>query len=143
MLNKTPRIEGGFTLVELMVVILIVALLTAMLVPLLQGRIDRAKWSEAQTAAGMIRRAIRSYAAAAGIPAARDLANTSLDDAHTRDLLGFHEHDCEGTYFESGDYTITSVGEDGFAAITVTGGSKTSSPAGSYALQTDGSWKKL
>lgn len=139
-LHKMPQIGGGFTLTELMVVILIVAILAAVTVPFLQGRIDEAKWSEACTAAGTIRVAVRTYAGGSGVTAAQALVGTDLGDADTRALIGFHSQDCEGTYFVPGDYTVTSVGADGVAVITVTGGSKANSPTGSYALQADGSW---
>jgi prepilin-type N-terminal cleavage/methylation domain-containing protein len=132
----------GFTLVELMVVILIVAILAAVAIPLLQGRIDEAKWSEASTAAGTIRVAIRTYAAETSIATAQGLVDTNLGDANTQAVLGFHSQDCEGTYFEPSDYTITSIDANGIGVITVSGGSKANSPTGSYVLQTDGTWVK-
>jgi prepilin-type N-terminal cleavage/methylation domain-containing protein len=139
---QTPKIQCGFTLTELMVVILIVAVLAAVLVPFLQGRIDEAKWSEACTAAGTIRVAVRAYAAGAGLTATQALVGKNLGDENTQDLLGFQAQGCEGTYFESDDYTITSIGADGMAVITVTGGSKANSPTGSFVLRADGTWEK-
>jgi type II secretory pathway pseudopilin PulG len=116
--------------------------LAAVVVPILQGRIDEAKWSEACITAGSIRRVIRSYAGGSGITTAKALEGTNLGDANTQALLGFESQDCEGIYFESEDYTITSIGADGIAVITVTGGSKANSPSGSYILQVDGTWEK-
>ena len=141
-MDQTPIIRGGFTLMELMVVIFIVAILAAVLVPFLQGRIDEAKWSEACTAAGTIRVAVRAYAAGSGITEARALVGKNLGDENTQDLLGFQAQDCEGTYFEPDDYIITSIGADGMAVITVTGGSKANSPTGSFVLRADGTWEK-
>ncbi len=132
----------GFTLVELMVVILIVAILAAVATALLQGRIDEAKWSEASAAAGTIRVAIRTYAAETSIAIAQGLVGKDLGDANTQALLGFDPQDCEGTYFEPSDYTITSIDANGIGVITVSGGSKANSPTGTYALQTDGTWVK-
>jgi prepilin-type N-terminal cleavage/methylation domain-containing protein len=132
----------GFTLVELMVVILIVAILAAVTTSLLQGRIDEAKWSEASAAAGTIRVAIRTYAAETSIATAQGLVDTNLGNTNTQAVLGFHPQDCEGNYFEPSDYTITSIDANGIGVITVSGGSKASSPTGSYVLQTDGSWVK-
>ena len=63
----------GFTLVELMVVILIVGILAAVAIPLMQGRIDKAKWSEANATAGTIRTAVRAYSAETDVATAQTL----------------------------------------------------------------------
>jgi type IV pilus assembly protein PilA len=132
----------GFTLVELMVVILIVGILAAVAIPLMQGRIDKAKWSEANATAGTIRTAIRAYAAETSVGTAQLLAGSNLGVAATQAALGFSATDCEGTYFESNDYAIDSVNANGIAAITVSGGSKADSPTGSYTLSVAGAWTK-
>ena len=132
----------GFTLVELMVVILIVGILAAVAIPLMQGRIDKAKWSEANATAGTIRTAIRAYSAETSVATAALLVGSNLGVAATQAALGFGVNDCEGTYFESNDYVITAVSATGIATITVSGGSKTDSPAGSYQLTLAGAWTK-
>jgi len=57
----------GFTLIELMVVILIVAILAAVAIPILTARIDAAKWSEGKAMMGTIATAIRAYYAEHGL----------------------------------------------------------------------------
>ncbi len=131
----------GFTLVELMVVILIVGILAAVAIPLMQGRIDKAKWSEANAAAGSIRTAVRAYAAETSVGTAQGLAGKALSDTDTQAALGFNSSDLEGTYFTAANYVITSVDSSGVAVITVTA-SKSNAPSGSYQLETDGDWVK-
>ena len=132
----------GFTLVELMVVILIVGILAAVAIPLMQGRIDKAKWSEANATAGTIRTAVRAYSAETDVATAQTLIGTTLADADTQSKLGFSATDCEGTYFASGDYTISGVDDNGIAQVTVVAnGSKPDAPTnGPYILDYDGSW---
>ncbi len=132
----------GFTLVELMVVILIVGILAAVAIPLMQGRIDKAKWSEGNAAAGTIRTAVRAYTAETSLATAQGLVGNTLDDATTQAALGFSATDLAGTYFVASDYTLTSVNANGIASITVAGGSQTDSPTGSYLLEEDGDWTK-
>ena len=133
--------KRGFTIVELMMVIFIIGILAAVTSPFIMGRSDKAKWSEANTAAGSIRQAIRAYVAESSVNSAQTLIGTTLSDATTQGLLGFSATDLDGTYFTSSDYTITSVDTSGLAAITVTG-SQGNAPSGSYQLQTDGDWVK-
>lgn len=133
--------KKGFTLVELMVVILIVGILAAVAIPLMQGRIDKAKWSEANAAAGTIRTAVRAYAAETSIATAQTLVASTLDVAATQAALGFDTADLTGTYFVPGDYAITNVNANGIASITATA-STANAPSGSYLLDIDGSWTK-
>ena len=48
------RGKKGFTLIELMVVIVIVAILAAVVVPLLLSRVERAKYSEGKAIAASV-----------------------------------------------------------------------------------------
>ena len=125
----------GFTLIELMVVILIVGILAAASVPMMRGRIDSAKWSEANATAGTVKSAIRVYFAEnAASPTG------ALSSATTQSLLGFTTADLTGTYFGSSDYSITAVdGTSGQATVQVTG-SQTNAPSGSKTLSATGSW---
>jgi len=135
------RSRKGFTLVELMVVILIVGILAAVAIPLMQGRINKAKWSEANATAGTIRTAIRAYAAETSVTTAQGLVGTTLSTAATQTALGFSSTDLNGTYFLPGDYTITAVNASGIATITVANGSGADAPTdGPYVLAADGSW---
>lgn len=123
----------GFTLIELMVVILIVGILAAASVPMMRGRIDSAKWSEGCATAGTIRSAVRVYFAENGNAPTGSLNATNMA------LLNFTSADLTGTYFVPGDYNIDSVDANGNAAVTVTG-SQTNAPSGSKTLSATGTW---
>jgi len=106
------------------------------------GSIEQAKWLEANVTAGTIRSAVRLYAAETSVKKAQALAGTDLSIAATQSALGIKAAVCESSYFTAGDYKITTVNTNGFATITVTGGSKAGSPSGTYVLQEDGKWVK-
>ena len=95
----------GFTLIELMVVVLIVGILAAVAIPILRGRIDAAKWSEGKSMLGTIATAIRAYQADKG-PAGTPCA-TIIGTGDT--ALGFAVGDLTGTYFGDGDFSFVGV----------------------------------
>ncbi len=114
------RSREGFTMVELMVVVLIVGILAAVAVPLMSGRIDASKWSEGKAAMGTIASALRAYAAEKG----------SFSTVPTLTEVGLSNNDLDGTYFTHDAYAITSAsassGQVSFV-ITCTAGSSTRS----------------
>jgi len=114
MKNKKER--KGFTLVELMVVILIVGILAAVAVPILRGKIDQAKWSEAAATAGAIRTALRAYYAEDSTKAVAMVGKT-VDTVQT--TLGFTSGDLTGRYFKASDFKIDSHEGNGNFVITV------------------------
>ncbi|MHC4742108.1 MAG: type II secretion system protein [Planctomycetota bacterium] len=93
----------GFTLIELMIVVLIVAVLAAVLVPFMRARVEAAKWSEGKAGAGTIASALRAYAAEQGI-----------DGIYGTLAVGnlFKESDLRGKYFALADYELTNVSYD-------------------------------
>ena len=110
----------GFTMVELMVVVLIVGILAAVAVPLMSGRVDASKWSEAKAAMGTIASALRAYAAeTGGFSSKPDLSD-----------IGISDNELDGTYFTHDAYAITSAsasnGQVSFV-ITCTAASSTRS----------------
>ena len=138
------KAKKGFTLIELMVVILIVGILAAVSVPLMRGRIDSAKWSEANAAAGSIRSAVRAYMAEKGPNHDFSDVEGSLSTTAIHSRLGFASNDLDGSYFNQADYTIDSVdAANGTCVITVdgSGSANTESPDGTGTLSADGSWE--
>jgi prepilin-type N-terminal cleavage/methylation domain-containing protein len=126
----------GFTLIELMVVILIVSILAAVSIPIMRGRIDAAKWSEGRAMMGTIATALRAYGAEKG-------PEPDGDWPPTLTQLGFQTGDLEGTYF-----TLTSAswasaaypsGGDLTYTITVAAPTGINTPS-NITLDEDGEW---
>ena len=88
----------GFTLIELMIVVLIVAVLAAVLIPFMRARVEAAKWSEGKAGAGTIASALRAYAAEQGI-------DGTYGAALTVEIL-FKRSDLQGKYFTIDDYSL-------------------------------------
>lgn len=130
----------GFTLIELMVVILIVGILAAVAIPIMRGRIDQAKWSEANSAAGSIRTAVRAYIAEKGPAFDYSGLIGTLDTQTIYEALGFSSSDLAGKYFNQGDYQITAVTADPpSCAISVTS-TNGEGPPGTGTLDANGDW---
>ncbi len=113
------RERRGFTLIELMVVILIVGILAAVAVPILRGKIDQAKWSEAAATAGAIRSAARAAWAEDPLSIAVGAVTPQMQ------TLGFRPGDLTGKYFTDTDFSITAIDAQGNVDISA------NAPAGS------------
>ena len=84
----------GFTLIEVLVVIIIIGILAAVVVPIMQGRIDSARWSEGKAIMGIIARALRTHVAE---------KENNFTPVPTLVQLGFEPGDLDGTYFTGGE----------------------------------------
>ncbi|MBN2181292.1 MAG: prepilin-type N-terminal cleavage/methylation domain-containing protein [Sedimentisphaerales bacterium] len=93
------RSRKGFTLIELMVVVLIVAVLAAVLIPLMQARLEAARWSEGKAGCGTIATAVRAMAAEVGFEDGITMPIAISDYVTAQDM--------QGKYFTIANYSFT------------------------------------
>lgn len=124
--------KKGFTLVELAVTILIVAILAAAVTPLLQARTQSAMWAEANASAGTIRTAVRALVAVNGPSHDYSQYQTALTNANTASALGFHMQDLTGSYFNQADYSIQDIDPQTGTCLIIVNGSGSQNPQAPY-----------
>lgn len=95
------RSRRGFTLIELMVVVLIVAVLAALVVPLLLSRVEKARYSEGKAIASQIATAIRTYAVETDVAV---LPSPSLTTN-----LGFMSNELDAKWFAQANMSVSNV----------------------------------
>jgi type II secretory pathway pseudopilin PulG len=128
---------SAFSLIELTMVVLIVAILAAVFAPMIRPGIDAAKWTEGRAGAGLLATGIRAYCVETGhghpeIPAP---GNFSDFQVFTIDL--------RGKYFTPANYSVSEViyDEDSGSMsylITVTAPAGVSRP--DMTLNQNGQW---
>lgn len=105
--------KSGFSLVELMIVIVIIGVLAAVAVPIYSSNVMRAKMSEADASLGSIRTQLRVFYGENGEypteATAVDVVGATWNDINTGELDGKYFKDTSYTYVSAAgiDYTIT------------------------------------
>ena len=102
--HKT-RTTHGFTLVELMIVVVIVAVLMLVAVPMYQANRKAGMMTEGITGAGMIRTSMRTYSASHN----NQYPTLSSVDGSGLAVLLVRGQDLVGKYFTPSAYSVTST----------------------------------
>jgi len=98
------RKEQGFTLIELMIVVIIVGVLAAVAIPMYQVVPERSMGTEASAALGLIKDAMRTYYAEHHTYANPNFGDGSLVTAGG--VLILKSNDLEGRHFSEECYTF-------------------------------------
>jgi type IV pilus assembly protein PilA len=101
--------KAGFTLVELMVVAIIVAILAAVAIPLMSAQKKRAAATEGDAGLGMLRTVLRAMYAETGAYNKDPSGNTLAGTVAITNLPGVNASDLDGKYFRSGDYSVRDL----------------------------------
>lgn len=101
--------KNGFTLVELMVVAVIVAILAAVAIPLMSGNKKRAMATEAEAALGTIRTSLRAMYAETKAYNKDPNGTTIPAPGSVTNVPGVTAEDLAGKYFMSADYDISAI----------------------------------
>ena len=100
-MNAKKQKKSGFTLVELMVVAIIVAILAAVSIPLMSGNKDRAMATEAQAGCSTVANGIKMQWVLT------ESFSTNSSAAVT--LPGINDGDLDGEYFDDDSYEWTAT----------------------------------
>ena len=106
------RNKKGFTMIELMIVAIIVAILAVVLIPLMTANKYRAFSTECEAALGTIRTALRVVQAEWTAPTAGftgDPTSPIVVGAVEGNVYGIDPADLDGTYFSGDCYTVTAI----------------------------------
>ena len=124
---KARKGQSGFTLVELMIVAIIVAILAAVAIPLMSANKSRARATEAEAGLGTVRSCLRAMLAETGAYNKRSdgttivagsLAVGNVSGLKAGDLNGrwFSDESYKASSITASNYVITCTGSDSMAA---------------------------
>ena len=116
---RWKRNESAFTLIELLIVVIIVAVLAGVGVPMLSANVQRAKLSEADAGLGTVRTGLRVYFAEH-----RNYSTAAITN------IGLTAGDLDGRYFDDSDFSLSGLGATTYC-IAVTGGAPNTAPKAS------------
>lgn len=104
MVNAVHTGDSAFTIIELMLVVVIVAILALAFLPSYVSSVDAGKMTEGMTGVGLIRSSLRMYCATHNdcYPV---LNNVTAEDL---DVVLIAPTDLNGKYFQASDYLINS-----------------------------------
>lgn len=110
-MSNLIRKQKGFTLVELMIVIVIIGVLAAVAVPIYTNNVTKAKMSEADAALGSVRTQLRVYYGENGSypvqASAAAVVGASWNDISTGELNGKYFADASYTYLSADGVSYT------------------------------------